>query len=364
MAKRILVVCPNPEKYAPGQRLKYEQYFESWRKDGWKIDVEPFISEEFQQIIYKNGNFIKKVWYTLVGYIRRIALLPKIKGYDVVYIFIWVTPFGPPFFEWLYCKAAKKVVFDIDDMVFLKNNPHEKKYLRWVKGKEKPIFLMKQADHIITCTPYLDGFVRKYNTNTTDISSTVDTEERYIPVNSYQNDHKIVLGWSGSHSTVKYLYLLKDVLLKLRQKIEFKLLVMGDASFTISGLDIEAVKWSEEKEIKVLQKMDIGLYPLPLNDDWVLGKSGLKAIQYSALGIPTVATNVGCNDRVIVEAETGFLVRTEEEWLEKMLLLIKNNELRRSLGVAAREYISTSYSIHANKGTYLKILNDVIREQS
>ena len=360
MAKKILIVCPNPENYAPGQRLKYEQYFESWRNDGWEIDVEAFMSEAFQQIVYKDGNFLKKIYYTITGYCRRIALLQKVAKHDVVYFFLWVTPFGIPFFEWMYCKAAKKIIFDIDDLVFLKNNPHEKKYLSWIKGKEKPIFLMKKADYVITCTPYLDKFVRQYNSKTTDISSTVDTEIRYQAVNDYSNNDKIILGWSGSHSTSKYLYLLKNVLLSLRNKVDFKLLVMGDDNFNIEGLDIESVKWTEEKEILQLQRMDIGLYPLPLNEEWVFGKSGLKAIQYGAVGIPTIATNVGCNDRVILDNETGYLVKTEEEWLHKLLMLIQDNHLRKKIGVAAREHISKHYSINANKGTYLKILNEVV----
>ena len=359
MAKKILIVCPHPENYAPGQRLKYEQYFESWRSDGWEIDVEPFMSEAFQKIVYTDGNFVKKIYFTLTAYCRRISLLPRVSKYDVVYFFLWATPFGPPIFEWMYCKVAKKVIFDIDDLVFLKNNPHEKKYLSWIKGKEKPIFLMKQADYVITCTPHLDKFVRQYNSKTTDISSTVDTELRYQIVNDYSNDNKIILGWSGSHSTSKYLYLLTEVLLKLKKKVDFKLLVMGDDSFNIEGIEIESIKWSEEKEIPQLQRMDIGLYPLPLDEEWVLGKSGLKAIQYCALGIPTVASNVGCNDRVILHNETGYLVKTEEEWLEKLLLLMQDCDLRKKIGLAAREHISKNYSINANKGTYLKILNEV-----
>ena len=217
MAKKILIVCPHPENYAPGQRLKYEQYFDSWRNDGWDIDVEPFMSEAFQKIVYTNGNFIKKIYYTLTAYCRRIALLPRVPKYDVVYFFLWATPFGPPIFEWMYCKAARKVIFDIDDLVFLKNNPYEKKYLSWIKGKEKPIYLMKQADHVITCTPYLDKFARRYNSKTTDISSTVDTEKRYQSVNDYSNNDKVILGWSGSHSTSEYLYLLQKCITQIKR---------------------------------------------------------------------------------------------------------------------------------------------------
>ncbi len=135
---------------------------------------------------------------------------------------------------------------------------------------------------------------------------------------------------------------------------------MGDPTFTIPGIDIEAVAWTDANEISTLQRIDIGLYPLPLNEEWVLGKSGLKAIQYCALGIPTIATNVGCNNRVILNNSTGYLVETEQEWIAALEKLIVDPALRKQLGTAAREYVHQNYSIHKNAPTYLKILNDAI----
>jgi L-malate glycosyltransferase len=358
MKHKICVVCPHPVGYAPGQRLKYEQYFESWELNGYDVDVSPFMSESMQQIVYKKGHFFAKIKGVLGGYFRRIALLFKIRRYDIAYVFLWATPFGPPIFEWIICRLAKKIIFDIDDLVFLKNNPHEKKYLSWIKGKNKPIYLMKNADHVITCTPYLDNFARQFNSNTTDISSTINTET-YIPVNSYKNDHILVLGWSGSHTTAKYLYLLKDVLLELNKKITFKLLVMGDDSFNIEGLDVEAISWKEEYEVQTLQRMDIGLYPLPLDEEWVLGKSGLKALQYMALGIPTIATNVGCNNRVMIHEESGLLVKTKEEWLVAFEKLMNNKALRKQIGEKARQRVENLYSIKATAPVYLQILEKV-----
>ena len=73
---------------------------------------------------------------------------------------------------------------------------------------------------------------------------------------------------------------------------------------------MKCVPWSVSNEVPTLQLMDIGVYPLP-DDEWVKGKSGLKALQYMALGLPVVASNVGCNDRVVLDGETGFLVSSE-----------------------------------------------------
>ena len=43
--KKILVICPYPEGVAAGQRLKYEQYFDSWTKDGYEITISSFFSK-------------------------------------------------------------------------------------------------------------------------------------------------------------------------------------------------------------------------------------------------------------------------------------------------------------------------------
>ena len=141
----------------------------------------------------------------------------------------------------------------------------------------------------------MDLIARKYNKNTEDISSTINTD-LYLPINEYSNNKDLVIGWTGSHSTVPYLHILDEILIKLAKKYKFKLLVMGTSDFNIEGVHVETVEWNSKREIQTLQKMDIGLYPLP-NNEWIKGKSGLKAIQYMALGLPVVASNLG----VIIE---------------------------------------------------------------
>ena len=355
--KKILFLVPYPINKAPSQRLKFEQYYIYLEANGYDLTHHSFIDNAFWEIIYKEGNFFKKVFYTLAGYCRRIGELFTLRKYDIVYVHLWVTPIGPPFFEFLVCLFSKKIIYDIDDLVYLRNNPHESTFKKVIKGKSKPLYLIKHADHVITCTPYLDSYVRKYNQNTTDISSTINTEE-YLPAGN--KNKKITLGWSGSHSTVKYLYLLKEVLIEVNKIHPFRLLVLGTEDFYIEGLDIDSRKWNAISEVDDLREIDIGLYPLPLDQEWVLGKSGLKALQYMALEIPTIATAVGANFRVINDNESGYLVRDRKEWEEKIIALISDADSRKRIGKAARERVEKYYSIKSNRDTYLFILNKVV----
>ena len=112
--------------------------------------------------------------------------------------------------------------------MFLKRESKVNKIADLVRGKSKINFLIKRAQHVVVCTPYLHEYVRKYNLNSTDISSTVNTDI-YRP-NDVNNKHEeLTIGWSGSHSTSPYLLLLEDVLSKIQSKYLVKILVIGDS---------------------------------------------------------------------------------------------------------------------------------------
>lgn len=353
---KILFLLPYPKNYAPSQRLKFEQYLDNFEENGYEYDIVPFIDEKFWEVLYKKGNFHLKVYYTIISYFKRYLLLFSLRKYDIVYSHLWMTPHGFPFYEFLAAKLSKKLIFDIDDLIFLGHSSSANRIFQFIKGKNKPIYLMKKADHVVTCTPYLDSFVRKYNLNTTDISSTVNTEN-YIPINKYSNDNELVIGWSGSHSTSKYVLLLASVLKKISSKYKVRIHVLGDENFKIEGVDnLKSMAWSEDIELQEMQKFDIGIYPLP-DEEWVLGKSGLKAIQYMALGIPTIAAAVGANFRVIENGVSGVLVENEEEWEKALIAYIENPELRRSHGLAARKRVEENYSVKVNASKYLSILD-------
>jgi glycosyltransferase involved in cell wall biosynthesis len=355
--KQLLIVCPHPRNVAPGQRLKYEQYINNWEENGYNVCIKSFMTMRLWNIVYKKGFIFEKVFWTIYGYIQRISLLFKLKKYDVVYIFLWVTPFGGTLFERIFCKLSKKVIYDIDDLVYHKDHKSEaNSFMSILKGRYKPIYLMSKSDHVITCTPHLDSFVRQFNNNTTDISSTINTDT-YIPVNKYSNDNTIVIGWSGSHSTSKYIHLIKNVLINISKKYQIKIHIIGDTKFKLEELDnIVVIPWSEETEVSELQKFDIGIYPLP-NEEWVLGKSGLKALQYMALGIPTVAAAIGANFRVIENGVSGILVENNKDWEKALISYIEDPNLRKAHGLAARKRVEEYYSVKANKIKYLEILD-------
>ena len=134
--------------------------------------------------------------------------------------------------------------------------------------------------------------------------------------------------------------------------------VIGDPTFSVAGVDVDAQVWREPTEVGDLQEIDIGLYPLP-DEEWVLGKSGLKALQYMALGFPTEATDIGANRRVIRDGENGFLVDSASGWKASIRNLAANPDLRRRVGGAARRTVVEGFSVTVNQAAYLDVLERV-----
>ena len=357
---RLLIICPFPQDVAAGQRLKYEQYFQHWRENGYDVTVSSFMDMPMWEIVYTSGNYLPKIRGTLRGYRRRVLDLFRVRSYDLVYVFMWVTPVGTSLFERLIRGLARKLIFDIEDNLLTERSSELNPIVKLIKSRDKTIFLIKAADHVISSSPFLNDYCLDLNRAKacTYVSSSVDTK-RFLPSNRYSNDRKVTIGWTGTFSSRKYLDLLRNVFVGLNERCAFRLRIIGNFAYELPGIeDLEVIRWTKENEVKDLQGIDIGVYPLA-QDEWVMGKSGLKAIQYMAFGLPTVATNIGTTPKIIRHLENGLLVSTDEEWIDALELLIKDAGLRRKLGEAARRTVLDHYSIHAVESQYLSILNSV-----
>lgn len=366
--RRMLVLCPFPQGVAAGQRLKYEQYFDDWRRQGFEIDVSPFLDNATWKITYEPGHFIGKVLGVVRGYGRRLLDMLRVHRYDLVYVFMWVTPFGTSTIERLTRTRARRIIFDVEDNVLSEQSQpqasHPNRVVQLIKGHSKARYLIRTADHVITSSPFLNDFCLALNETKrcTYISSSVDTE-RFLPANSYSNDKPVVIGWTGTFSSKAYLDLLRGVFQELADRVPYKLKVIGNFDYELKGVDLEVVRWSSEREVEDLQTLDIGVYPLAI-DDWVLGKSGLKAIQYMAFGLPCVATEVGTTPLLISHGVTGLLVKTDTEWLEALECLVRDPHLRRRLGTAARASTVANYSTKVISGQYGNILIQVMEQRA
>jgi glycosyltransferase involved in cell wall biosynthesis len=96
------------------------------------------------------------------------------------------------------------------------------------------------------------------------------------------------------------------------------------------------------------QSFDIGLYPIDPTlyaEKWAAGKSGFKAIQYMAVGIPYVAAPVGTMKEIGQPGVTHLHAVTNDEWRDSLTRLLSDDQLRREMGAAGRNHVVENYSL-------------------
>jgi glycosyltransferase involved in cell wall biosynthesis len=360
---RILVLCPYPHGVAAVQRFKFERFYDDWRANGYDVTVSPFMGMALWRVLYEPGHQLRKAFEVAKGYARRAFDLLRIRSYDIVFVHAWVTPLGPALSERLARKLARRLVFDLEDNLLADGNTEVEKHpnpiLRFLRSREKGPYLVKTADHVITSTPYLEEAAARLNVRgrATYIPPSVDTDRIGPPAR--RDGGTVTIGWTGTFSSKPYLDLLANVFQELARRLPFRLLVIGNFDYELAGVDVKVVRWSAEREAEDLQEIDIGVYPLPVNE-WVFGKGGLKAVQYMIVEAPPVATDVGTVSSFIRNGENGFLVRTDEEWLEALERLIRDPELRQRVGRQARIDAVKTYSANAVSGDYRRVLSTLL----
>ena len=193
------------------------------------------------------------------------------------------------------------------------------------------------------------------------ITGPIDTD-RYFVKDKKEERPTLVIGWAGSFSTQKYLYLIEDNLKELSKKYNIILKLSGTSEdFSIPGVNCQTEKWDLDKEVAFIQSFDIGIVPLPDNE-WTRGKGNYKLLQYMAAGIPAVASPVETSKDVIEDGVNGFLASSPKELVDKISWLVENKDLREKMGLQARLTMEKRYSLIKASEKLIKIFNEILNK--
>ena len=280
-------------------------------------------------IIPKKGNSV----------IRHLRIILLAGSCDI--IFIQKVLFRE-WFQNLLKLLNKNIVFDFDDAIYTSVKVDS---TRDTIRKNLLIHILRISKYIIVENVYTKEFAVPFNRNILVITGPID-RKRYFPASKTDNKN-IVIGRIGNSENTPYVESLFNIFRKISMKYP-------EVVFEFIGADVGAIhelplhnckikKWALDTEVKDLQNFDIGIMPLPDNE-WTRGKGGYKLLQYMAVGIPCIASPVGINRELISEGVNGFLASSENEWEEKLSILIENREMRLSMGSEGRKKAVNKYS--------------------
>ncbi|MFN8276698.1 MAG: glycosyltransferase family 4 protein [Chitinophagales bacterium] len=357
--KRILFIAHHRKDRSPSQRFRFEQYFAALEQAGFECVLSPLMNAEEDKAFYAKGNFLGKLGVFVAAIRKRWADVQRARLFGVVFIQREAFMTGSVFFERQLKKSGAKLVFDFDDSIWIDNVSEGNKMFAFLKDASKTGTIIGLCDTVFAGNAYLAEYAAAYNKNIEIIPTTIDTQEyqrQAVPANE-----KIVLGWSGSVTTIQHfehaLPFLKLIKEKYGDRIAIK--VIGDGNYRNEALGIQGLPWKKEDELKELSTFDIGIMPLP-DDKWAKGKCGLKGLQYMALGIPTIMSPVGVNQEIIQHGVNGFLASETAGWVKAIEQLIEDAELRRRVGEAGRQTVEQKYSVNAWKARYVALMEGLV----
>ncbi len=358
---KILFIAAHRANRSPSQRYRFEQYFDFLKANGYDCKLSSIIEKTDDAFFYQPGHLFKKFFFTIKSAAKRLKDLKQANNFDIIFVQREAFMTGSTFFEKRFAGSKAKLVYDFDDSIWIMDTSDANKKWEWMKSTKKTGEIISVSDMVFAGNKYLLDYAQKFNNNVKIIHTTIDTVI-FQRGQAYKNNEKICIGWSGSITTIKHFQEASNILKKIKQKygdkVYFK--VMGDDTYENKELNIKGIPWTSATEIDIISSFDIGIMPLP-DDQWVKGKCGLKGLSYMALEVPTIMSAVGVNPEIISDGENGFLAATEEEWINKISLLIESFDLRKKLGANGRKTVVDRYSIDSQKNNYLNSFNELLK---
>lgn len=348
MSMKVLALASYPNE-AAATRYRITQFVAPLAEHGIEVTVRPFMDSKLFRALYKREELPRTALGLAYSSLRRLGDVWRARRADVLFIQREAMMIGPPVIEWLSSKAVgRPMVLDLDDATYVRyTSPTYGRLGSAFKWFGKTDDLIRWAK-VVTCgNRAIASYISGKGVPAVIIPTVVDTN-LFRPRSSPVERDVPVLGWIGTHSTFPYLESIFPVLERLSKTFRFRLKVIGAGrnEIGVPGVEIENLPWRLEREIEDFQSFDIGLYPI-VADNWAVGKSGFKAVQYMSVGIPYVGTPVGASGEMGEHGLTHFNATTEEEWYEALAHLLSDTELRRRMGEAGRAHALENYTLEA-----------------
>lgn len=245
------------------------------------------------------------------------------------------------------CRSADILsVYELDDDLF--NVPEDNPAHEFFGQRETQQNLrvcIAASDLVTVSTEPLRQQLLKFNPNVKVLPNFIDQD--VLDIDRPDNGNKVVIGWCGSNTHKADFATMSEqlaMLMAMNRQVHFTT-IGANYSHGLPADRVQALGWigSTRRIYKHVAKFDIGIAPL-LPNKFNESKSYIKALEYAALGIPVVASNVGPYKEFVQHGKTGFLVDRPGQWTEYLGILLNDPGLRAEMGLNAR--------LQANDYTY------------
>lgn len=237
-----------------------------------------------------------------------------------------------------------------DDMLTMEtsNSP----FITDPRSPESVRYCLRRAEMVTVSTPYLAELYAPFNSNIRVLPNCVKAELLDMP---RKRAPRLTIGYQGGTSHLVDMCAVQDALTDV-------LTSHPDVDMHWIGSDFSPLQWIRNPALKARCRFtpwsdDVGDYYKAVDFDIAIAplaevpfnraKSHLKALDAAARGIPVVAQDMEPYREFVRDGETGYLVRTEDEWTKRLTELIHDEAAREEMGAAAKK-VAAGYTMQGN----------------
>ena len=340
---KILALVPYHLDYCAGQRFRIELWAKELAKRNIIVEYLPFTNQNLTDVLYEKGSNLKKATLMINAFIKQLALIFRTKKPDLIFIYREAAIVGPAIIEKIVRRWNVPIIYDIDEPLFVPYVSPSNGSLNKLKFFSKVDELFKMSDCVFAVNKAIGDYATQFNKNVEIVPMTVDIE-RYQPSKDKNKNEKPIISWVGTRTNQPNIEIAVPAMRELKKTDDFLFRIIADDKMNFEGLNVDFVPWAYDLEVPKLQESDIGITPVG-ESAWSKWKFFFKTVQFMAVGLPVVASAIGSNLEIIEDGVNGFLAKNDEEWHEKLKLLINNPDLRNELGTKARETVLERFSL-------------------
>ena len=259
---------------------------------------------------------------------------------------------------WRELYRHSKLVYELDDDPF-EIECHNPAVLAYGSSaaQDSIAHCIQMAALVTASTEPLAEQMRRYNPNVVVLKNRID--EHMLSIERPRRD-RLTIGWAGGASHYEDIKVCAYGLRKtLDRHRDIEAHFVG-ANFTdLIRKPVRHTPWCQTTtEYYKLIDFDIGIAPLAPSV-FARSKSHIKALEYAALGIPVIASDVEPYRDFVIDGVTGWLVRRDHEWALRMRELICDEAMRLEMGAKARE-LASEWTIQKGWGEWQSAYQSVL----
>lgn len=236
---------------------------------------------------------------------------------------------------------------------------------------------MSFSDGMFVTTPHLKELYGKFNENIHVIENSLDFkgDRKFVGWDQVSvRKHKgIRIGWIGGRSHFEDLMMVAPVLREILDKYPDVTLVLVNSAVKPS-CEAKGIKYPFEglKNVQYADRsvtinryaqfaasfgFDIGIAPL-VDCNFNRSKSNLRWLEYSALKLPCVATDISHFSQSVRNGVDGILVKGNnlQDWKNNLERLIEDQGLREEIGRSAYRRVKKDFNLKINAPKYVRLL--------